>query len=106
MNETVVYIPIRAYQEADEDGQYAVIEWLAKNDSSEPMLHLDLEPADESKSEAYFLDRDVDLIVDRNSEGNLIGRIVVNPDLIGEEETYTVPFVIRDKDQWPAHWVD
>jgi len=102
--DTVVYVPIRAYQEAEGDTQYAVVEWIAEGQSESYTTLYD----DSCDSSPYFLNADSDLIIRRTDEGNLVCDLFANPDMNGDGdlEAEGIPFVIRSPEHWPDEWLE
>lgn len=93
---TEILTPIRGRFYSDEQGPFAVVEWIGNNDYVDQILD-----AETDAETPYFLDGNTDLIIRQLPQG-LIGEIIMNPDENGNsDEVYTIPFVVEDKADWP-----
>lgn len=106
---TAVETPIRAYQAAGADGsQFAVVEWIVEGDED---LHISSHD-DSGDTTPLFLCDDLELVIRRGREGNLVCDLSmilideVTEEEVGSERIATIPFVIRAPEAWPDEWTD
>jgi hypothetical protein len=98
MYETIVYVPIRAYQMAEDGAQYAVVEWIADGMSDSCITKYD----DSHDSSPSFCDWDGFVTIRKTLEGHLVCDLNVN----GAREAKGLPFAIHAPECWPDEWFE
>ena len=88
--------PLRARAMCDEDGPYVEVDWIEGIHSATQYLSASYDV------ENTFAEDECTLVVRKAREGHLVADFIVG---FEEPETWTLPFVINDLDDWPDDWI-
>lgn len=105
MEEVAVFRPIRCYATGDEDGLYAVVEFIPEGSDAESYeMYFDADP--DSLVPLFVVEdsKEAIVVIRKTDEGHLVADLLLrSPD--GENEKHILPFTIMDGRWWPERWI-